>query len=362
MEKTMRCPKCQKVSKFVGNPGETQKITCPFCGIQGKISFEKVEPVSTKTLVSIEDISKKYKDLKALNNISFKINKGEVFGYIGPNGAGKTTTIKIMVGLLRPTSGRLFINSYSMPEQKEKAHRFIGYMPQNVAFQQWRTVNHALSTFGKLSGVDGSILQNRIDGLLNLLNISQYKNKKISTLSGGTKQKLGIVQALLHKPGLLILDEPLEGLDPESRFQVKKIMKELSDKGTTIFFSSHILSDVEDVANKICIIDHGEIVKIGTIDEMKSEVSKEHQIEIIFSKKSDKYNEINKIAGITGVFEKSFERILVNIEKTGDTDEIIHNIIKTLLKNNCRIRTFNFVSPTLDEVYQYYLKKGGVKQ
>lgn len=358
----MRCPKCQKVSKFIGKPGETQKITCPFCGFQGKISFEKIEPVSTKTLVSIEDISKKYKDLKALNNISFEINKGEIFGYIGPNGAGKTTTIKIMVGLLRQTSGQLFISGYSMPEQKEKAHKFIGYMPQNVAFQQWRTVNHALTTFGKLSGVDGSILQNQIDGLLNLLNIIRYKNKKISTLSGGTKQKLGIVQALLHKPSLLILDEPLEGLDPESRFQVKKIMKELRDNGTTIFFSSHILSDVEDVANKICLIDCGEIVKIGTIDEMKSEVQKEHQIEIIFSKKSDKYNEISKIAGITGIFEKSFNKIMVNIEKTGDTDEIIHNIIKTLLKNNCRLRTFNFVSPTLDEVYQYYLRKGGVKQ
>src|SRR5512136_610032 len=114
MEKVMRCPKCQKVSKFIGKPGEIQKITCPLCGFQGKISFEKIEPVSTKTLVSIEDISKKYKDLKALNNISFEINKGEIFGYIGPNGAGKTTTIKIMVGLLRQTSGQLFISGYSM--------------------------------------------------------------------------------------------------------------------------------------------------------------------------------------------------------------------------------------------------------
>jgi len=363
MEKTIRCPNCKKITTVFGNPGETKKVTCLDCGNSGKIIFEDSHgSISKDTLISVKNISKKYKDILAVNNVSFNIKKGEIFGYIGPNGAGKTTTIKIMVGLLKQTSGELSINGYQMPEEKEMAHRFIGYMPQQIGFQQWRTANHALTTFGKLSGVKSNNLKGRIDEILNLLNLIQYKNKKISKLSGGTIQKLGIAQALLHNPSLLILDEPLNGLDPDSRYQVKKILKELSNNGTTVFFSSHILSDVQDVATKICIIDWGRMIKTGTLDEMKSEFFKENQIEIILSKKSDKYDEVSKISGVKKIIEKSSEKFLVNIEKKADSDEIINEIIKTLLNNKCRIRSITPVSPTLDEIYQYYLRKGGINQ
>ena len=363
MEKTIRCPNCSKTTTCTGRPGETKKLTCPSCGAIGKVTFEDIkDSTSEPALVSLRNISKRYKDVLAVDNVSFDIKQGEVFGYIGPNGAGKTTTIKIMVGLLNKTSGNLSINGYQMPEQKEHAHRFIGYTPQEVGFQKWRTTNHALTTFGKLSGMNNTSIQQRIDENLKLLNLTEYKHKKISELSGGTIQKLGIVQALLHNPKLLILDEPLSGLDPESRYQVKKILKELSNNGTTVFFSSHILSDVEDVATKICILDWGHIVKIGSLDELKSEFLKENQIELILSKRSDKFNEIGKISGVQKIIEKSSRKILVNIEKNGDTDEIIHNIIKTLMENNCRIRSITPTEPSLDEVYQYYLRKGGVKQ
>lgn len=363
MEKTVRCPKCHEITTCSGETSEIIKITCPSCGSVGKVSFEDVKPSSSKqALISVENISKKYKDILALDNISFKIYKGEIFGYIGPNGAGKTTTIKILVGLLNQTSGELTINGYQMPKEKENAHRFIGYTPQQAGFQQWRTANHALMTFGKLSGVPNNALQVRIDENLNLLGLMQYKNKKISKLSGGTIQKLGIAQALLHNPSLLILDEPLNGLDPDSRYQVKKILKELSNKGTTVFFSSHILSDVQDIATKICIIDWGHMIRIGSLDELKLEFSKEQQIEIILSKKSDKYNEISKISGVKKLTEKSSEKILVNIEKTADSDEIIDKIIKTLLENKCKIRSITPVSPTLDEIYQFYLREGVINQ
>jgi len=363
MEKTVRCPKCHEIITCSGETGEIIKITCPSCGNVGKVSFEDIKTTSSKqTLISVENISKKYKDVLALNNISFKINKGEIFGYIGPNGAGKTTTIKIMVGLLNQTSGEISINGYQMPKEKEKAHKFIGYTPQQAGFQQWRTANHALTTFGKLSGMESSNLQGRIDEILNLLGLIQYKNKKISKLSGGTIQKLGIAQALLHNPSLLILDEPLNGLDPDSRYQVKKILKELSNKGTTVFFSSHILSDVQDIATKICIIDWGRMIRIGSLDELKSEFLMENQIELILSKKSDKYTEINKISGVKKIIERSSEKILVNIEKTADSDEIIDEIIKTLLENKCKIRSITPVSPTLDEIYQFYLRKGVINQ
>jgi ABC-2 type transport system ATP-binding protein len=359
MEKVLRCPSCKKISKVSGMSKETVEISCLDCGTKGKITFEDTDSSFSKdTLISVKNISKKYKDILAVNNVSFTIKKGEIFGYIGPNGAGKTTTIKIMVGLLNQTSGELSINGYQMPKEKEKAHRFIGYMPQQAGFQQWRTTNHALTTFGNLSGLEGSVLQGRIDEVLNLLDLMKYKHKKISNLSGGTIQKLGIAQALLHNPSLLILDEPLSGLDPDSRYKIKKILKKLSNNGTTVFFSSHILSDLQDIATKICIIDWGRMIKMGSLEELKSEFSKEKQIEIILSKKSDKYNEISKISGVKGLIEKSKEKIIINIEKTADSDTIIDEIIKTLIKKNCRMRSITPLSPTLDEIYQFYLRRG----
>lgn len=317
---------------------------------------------SGETIVQIKNLSKKYKDIIAVNNVSFEIKKGEIFGYIGPNGAGKTTTIKIIVGLLNKTNGQVVINNYEMPEQKTQAHKFIGYLPQQVAFQQWRTLNHALTTFAKLSGMQKTTIQPRIDELLTLMGLTQFKNKKINQLSGGTIQKVGIIQAILHKPALLILDEPLNGLDPESRYQVKQILRDLSKNGTTVFFSSHILGDVQDIATKICILDWGRILKIGSLDELKSEFLKEKQIEIVLSKRSDKFNEIQIISGIKNILEKSSEKILVDINKNASYDDVIHNIIQSLLKNNCRIRSITPVNPTLDEVYQYYLRKGGGTQ
>jgi len=310
-------------------------------------------------IVKFQNISKRYGQLIALNNVSFSIKKGEIFGYVGPNGAGKTTTIKIMVGLLRGSGGSLFINGYKMPDQKELAHKFIGYTPQQIGFHKWKNIKQMLTTFGILSGYDKNLIERRIDELLTIFNLINFKNMKISKLSGGMIQKLGIIQALLHKPPILILDEPLSGLDPESRFQTKKLLKELSENGTTIFFSSHILSDVQDLATKICILDWGRILKIGSLDELKNEFTQEKQIEVNLSKRSEKFGQISKIDGILNIIEKSPEKILLKIEKAKNSDEIIHNIITTLLENNCKIRSISPVSPSIDEIYQFYLRRGG---
>jgi len=359
MEKKIKCKKCGEITTITSKPGETINVSCPSCSAIEKVTFENNNiSTSNKSIVQINNLSKKYKDFIALNNVSFNIKKGEIFGYIGPNGAGKTTTIKILVGLLNKTSGKVFINGYEMPEQKKQAHKFIGYLPQQVAFQQWRTLNHALTTFAKLSGMQKNSIQPRIDELIELMKIGKLKNKKVNQLSGGEIQKVGIIQAIQHNPSLLILDEPLEGLDPESRYKVKQIFKDLSKTGTTVFFSSHILSDVQDVATKICILDWGKILKIGTIDELKSEFNKETQVKIVFSKKSEKFKEISKILGVQKILEKSYENCLVTIDKNVNYDDVIHNIIQTLLKNECHIRSITPVTPSLDEVYQYYLRKG----
>jgi ABC-2 type transport system ATP-binding protein len=185
--------------------------------------------------LSIFEVSKTYKETVALDKISFDVMVGEIFGYIGPNGAGKTTTIKILVGLIKDFQGAYKLKNNS-PHQLYKE---LGYLPQGVSFQEWRTVDNVLKILGKLSGLENSFLEQQIENILFLLDLNEVRYRKVSRLSGGMIQKLGLAQALLNNPKFLVLDEPLSGLDPTSRYEVKKAIKKLRDEGTTIFFSSH---------------------------------------------------------------------------------------------------------------------------
>lgn len=365
MEKKIKCPNCMTIHLVKGNPDQQIKVKCPTCGNIGIFTFEahisKQSNYSNKMVV-LRNVSKRYKELLALNNVSFEINKGEVFGYIGPNGAGKTTTIKIMIDLINKNTGEVYINGISIPEGKNKVHRLIGYLPQDVGFQKWRTVDHALMTFGRLSGLDKNTTSKRINEVLNWMNLGHVRHKKIIKLSGGMIQKIGLAQALLHNPKLLILDEPLAGLDPEGRFFVKDLIKKLSSEGTTVFFSSHILSDVKDLATKICILDWGRIVKIGNFDELRSEFTSENQLEVVLSKNTGKWSKINDIKGVKKIVERNPNEFIINLDRSIDNDEIIHRIISEFLKSNCHIRSISMLTPSLDEIYQHYLKKGVSKQ
>lgn len=308
--------------------------------------------------VVFDNISKRYGSLLALNSVSFAIKEGEIVGYIGPNGAGKTTTIEIMVGLLKSTQGTVHIGNHLMPEEKSEVYKMLGYLPQSVAFQEWRTVNHALTTFGKLSGLKKNEMEDRINTVLELLALRDVRNKKIGELSGGMIQKLGLAQALLHDPRLLVLDEPLSGLDPESRYEVKQVIKKLGKSGTTVFFSSHILSDVQDVATKIAILNRGRIMKIGTLDELKSDFPIRHVVNVVLSHNSGHCKELESLRGVTNVEEPTKNSFLVHLNRQADVDETIHELIQSLLKLGCHIRNVTPVFPSLDEVYLQYIRKG----
>jgi ABC-2 type transport system ATP-binding protein len=308
-------------------------------------------------LLKFKGVSKKYGKLLALDSATFTLNEGEVFGYIGTNGAGKTTTIKILVGLLRQNSGEYFLSDKKIPEELSSVKKLFGYLPQNVAFQEWRTVDQALRTFGLLSGINASDLDSRIRETLDLLEIGKTRNIKIKRLSGGTIQKVGIAQAILHKPKFLVMDEPLSGLDPASRNLVKEIIMKLKNEGTTVFFSSHILSDVEDVANRVGIINKGRIIKIGTIDELREHFSKTEDIEISFSRMGDALNILGRIKEISLIENNNNGTVSLQIPKTVDLDYILHESIKELIDNGCRLRYFKPVTPALDELYLKYIRE-----
>jgi ABC-2 type transport system ATP-binding protein len=307
--------------------------------------------------VVLRNVTKSFGSFRALNGISFGIKEGEIFGYIGPNGAGKTTTMKILVGLISDFQGEVSIGGYQVPKKKDEIHKLLGYLPQNVAFQEWRTVNHALKTLGKLSGLSDAEVEGRIPEILDLLGLADVRHKKISHLSGGMTQKVGLAQALLHEPKLLVLDEPLGGLDPLSRHQFKDIVLKLGQKGTTVLFSSHILSDVQDLADRIGIINRGKIKQVGTLNELKSRLSSQKTVEVLLSYVSDKWQEFGAIKNVRGVEQPSPGRVLVNLETSTDEDQVVNDIVQSIVKLGIRVRGITLLEPSLDEIYLNYVQE-----
>lgn len=306
---------------------------------------------SSEPLIEFKNIGKSYKTILALNNISFSLNKGDIFGYIGPNGAGKSTTIKIMVGLIRDFSGTLLINGKNIKTSYLELYKNLGYHPQEAGFHRWKTVYQALRTFGKLSKLENRFLDSRIVEVLEFVNLKEAMNRKIIHLSGGMLQKLRLAQALLNEPEILVLDEPLTGLDPASRYQIKNLMKKLANSGKTILFSSHILSDVQDIATKIGILNLGNLVKVGRPSELQREYHIGNRIEIEFDDDIDILDQLQNLNYIKQSENKSANVIVVSLKVDANLDESIHDLLRYLIENKCKLRRFNLLTPSLEEVY-----------
>ncbi len=309
------------------------------------------EMASTKNYIQFDRVSKMYKGgYLALDSVTFSIKKGEIFGYIGPNGAGKTTTIKIMVGLIKEYQGSVNVRGQPLNNGNKDFHKILGYLPQDVGFQEWRTVDHALTTFGRLSGMLPSELDDRIAATLDLVGLHDVRHKKIIHLSGGMVQKLRLAQALLHDPAVVILDEPMNGLDPASRFNVKSIIKALSRAGKTILFSSHILSDMQDIADNIGILNHGKIARIGTPHQIQEDFKVGNIIEIERADGEPLCENLEEIPSVDRV-ESVDHRQLVHLKASAGVDETIHQVMEHLLEQRSKIRSFNLQRPSLEDVY-----------
>ena len=311
---------------------------------------------NNKALIEFQNVSKSYKNTLALDNISFAINKGDVFGYIGPNGAGKTTTIKILVGLIRNYIGDVYIAGKNISKSRQEIYKILGYHPQEAGFQRWRTIDHALRTFGRLSGLESPRLETKIQEVLEFVNLQDVRYKKIIHLSGGMIQKLRLAQALLNDPQILVLDEPLSGLDPSSRYQVKNLIKNLSKKGITILFSSHILTDIQDIANMIGIVNKGRIIKIGSPDELQSEFHIGNIIEIVYIQGGDPCPNLEDIEGIERIEIGASNKQFAHLKGDADIDDTIHRILRKITEHKSKMRNFRILTPSLEEVYLKYIE------
>ena len=234
-------------------------------------------------MLKIKNVSKEYDlGVKAVDNLSLEIKKGEIFGFIGPNGAGKTTTIKMIVGLLKPDEGQILIDGIDMWEDGIQAKSLIAYVPDQPKIYEKLTGIEYLNFIGDVFNIEGGLRKERIEKYTRIFSIEKDLNKLLEDYSHGMKQKLLLTSALLHDPELLILDEPMVGLDPKSAYNLKEIMKERCEEGKSVFFSTHVLEVAENLCDQIAIISKGKLIKKGSVGDIKEEFDENKSLENIF--------------------------------------------------------------------------------
>ncbi|MEM1563808.1 MAG: ATP-binding cassette domain-containing protein [Candidatus Bathyarchaeia archaeon] len=214
--------------------------------------------------VIMEDVVKRFEDGVAVNGVSFKVVRGELFGLLGPNGAGKTTTVNMLCGLLKPTSGFISVGGYDVQRESAKIKELIGVCPQETAVYPYLTGLENVELFGNLYALDKETLRSRQEMLLKKLGLTQDARRKVEKYSGGMKRRLSIVLALIHNPQIIFLDEPTIGMDPQSRRAVWEFLQELKKESKTIFLTTHYMEEAEYLCDRVGIIDYGRLIAFGT--------------------------------------------------------------------------------------------------
>jgi ABC-2 type transport system ATP-binding protein len=262
---TVKCPSCKNRVIVQGNPGERIYITCPQCFIKGIFIFPEEKLITKTTVNAIEtkNLTKFYGKNKGIENLTFSVKKGEIFGFLGPNGSGKTTTIRTLLGLLKPTSGEAYIFGRSIRDDIVEIKKNIGYIPGDLNLYGHLTGKQFLDYFISLRDTNTTLL----DELLHLFEIPS--DRIIKEYSKGMKQKLGIIQAFMDDPEIVIMDEPTSGLDPLLQQSFYEFLKKEKTKGRTIFFSSHVLSEIDKICDRVAIIRDGSLVALEDIETLK---------------------------------------------------------------------------------------------
>lgn len=240
--------------------------------VQNKRSGER------NMLLEIRDLIKRYNDFLALDHVNLSVAEGEIFGLLGPNGAGKTTTISILSGLTRPNGGEVKFMGKDITRHEMEVKQEIGVVPQEIALFEDLNAYENLDYFGRLYGLKGQVLKDRIAESLEFVGLSDRSKDLPKKFSGGMKRRLNIAAAIMHRPKLIIMDEPTVGIDPQSRNHILESIKELNRLGSTIIYTSHYMEEVEAICSRIAIVDHGRVIAQGTKEELTTLVASEEKV------------------------------------------------------------------------------------
>lgn len=301
------------------------------------------------SLIEVKNITKRFDENIVLDNISFQVEEGEIFGLIGPNGAGKSTLINIMTGLWDCNNGEVIIGGHNVDTEPIKVKEQIGLVPQEVALFDGISAYDNLEFFGSLYGLKGKLLKERIDETLEIIGLQDKKKEKVKKFSGGMKRRLNIAAAIMHHPRILIMDEPTVGIDPQSRnhiFELTKIANR--ENKITVIYTSHYMEEVEMLCNNIFIMDLGQEVAYGSKSQIKSLVSSNNKVNLkIYNYKAEM---ILDIKSMNGVMECTEEDGLIKLLIDENTFRL-EPLIKIIEKNHGEIKGINFEEPSLEEVF-----------
>ena len=303
--------------------------------------------------ISVSNLTKKYGSQRAVDNISFEVQTGEVLGFLGPNGAGKTTTMKVITCFMAPSDGDVKVGDYSILEHPEEVKKNIGYLPENNPLYEDMPVLEYLEYVAELQGVTKEKIQDRVAEMVVLTGLNVEKHKKIGELSKGYKQRVGLAQAMIHDPEILVLDEPTSGLDPNQIIEIRKLIRELG-RSKTVILSTHILSEVEATCDRILIINDGKIVADGTAEVLKKQAEGEELLRIQISDAANMDDVISSLMKIENIIMVDIlsdleNGLMINCTENSETRK---EIFKLCVSKNWILTQMTPIETKLEDIFR----------
>ena len=305
-------------------------------------------------IIAVRNLTKRFGDLTAVDNLSFDVNDGEIFGFLGPNGAGKSTTLNIISGLLGYDKGEIRIGGFDMEKDSRKIKAMIGLVPQEIALFGNLTAKENVAFFAGLHGLKGKNLKDAIAESLAFVGLSEHAKKRAGKMSGGMKRRLNIACGIAHNPKIIILDEPTVGVDAQSREHIMGSIRTLRDRGATIIYTSHYMPEVQEICDRIAIVDHGKLVAIGTEIELLEAVTdvKSILIRARFGDEAARTTLASKLGVLPGVRYTSFdeEEEVLRIDVALVNDDITP-ILNVLIAQGVHVEALNSEAPNLETTF-----------
>ena len=307
----------------------------------------------SQPVVEITNLTKRYGEFVALDNLSLTLNRGDILGFIGPNGAGKTTTIRILVGLTRPTSGSARIAGSDCVADARKVRQLVGYMPDKFGSYDNMRVREYLDFFGAAYGISRKARQLRVAEVLDITNATWMQDRYVESLSHGMQQRVGIARTLLHNPEVLILDEPANGLDPQARIEMREILLRLASEGRTLIVTSHILPELARICDRVAIVANGQLKALGTLKEVTGQLTQRRTFEVQCLQ-AEQLAEVEAI--VRRKFEDDTEVTASKAEgivrfRTSANDEVLSELLKLVVNSGSVITQFRELVGDLEEAF-----------
>ncbi|MDO8950417.1 MAG: ABC transporter ATP-binding protein [Actinomycetota bacterium] len=305
-------------------------------------------------MVEVTSLVKRFGDFTAVDGVSFSIEEGEVFGLLGPNGAGKTTTISTISCLLAPDGGDVTVGGHSVRSDVTAVKRELGVVPQEIALYPTLSAGENLAFWGRMYGLSGAALKKAVDDALLLAGLEDRSKERVEKYSGGMKRRINIAAGILHTPRVLLMDEPTVGIDPQSRNHILETVKELNGKGMTVLYTSHYMEEVEFLCDRIAIMDHGKIIAMGTLNELRAVVGGMDVVDVKVESVSDLV--LEQVRAIPGVKQATRTEDALQVLTPG-SGSVLGKLVGTLESEGSHVTSIAVTEPNLESVFLHLTGK-----